>query len=143
MQKYSLKAKADEPDEKNKIEFASSSQADGPDPKGSSSKTEPVFDLNSAKGITDLITEVVPAEDLQALDGNIPEFDGLLELFVSWIVSGKPKQSSLASHFRNTSWDKGDFSTAKARKTWYSFWKKEYKQRFISLSDVKKPGEGK
>ena len=69
-----------------------------------------------------------------------PKPSGLLELFVKWIVSGKPKHTRLASHFRNTSWDRGDFASAKARKSWYSFWKKEYRQRFISLSDFKKSG---
>ena len=135
-------AQADGPDlKKGKTEQASSSPPTGPDPK--TGNNDPVFDLSSAKGITDLITEAFPAEDLQALDGSIPEFDGLLDLFVSWIVSTKPKQISLASQFRNSSWDKGDFATAKARKAWYSFWKKEYKQRFISLSDLKKSGAQK
>ena len=73
----------------------------------------------------------------KAAGGTLQEFDGVLDMFVSWVISTKLKGASLATHFRNTSLDK-DFSSSKARQTWYRYWQKEYKTRFVSLSDLKK-----
>ena len=78
---------------------------------------EGAFDLNDPAGVAGLISKLFREKELKAANGSMKDFDLVVKAFTNWLQASKPRKTSLAQYFRAVSLNKGDFNSAKHRRS--------------------------